>query len=307
MATAISADDLRARTRRAVQAATGAAEGAGLPVTDPVVLHDAFSVVVRLDPSPVVARVPVVQPPFAEATQHRRQQRELAVAAWLAEHGHPVVAPSTLLPMAPVQRDGVTMTFWEAVRTAPEHEPYRDAGVESAVRLHAALADYPGDDLGLLTPMNEGMPALLTELAPGLLTAEDVHAAHREWEGMQPWLTDADALREHLPGATVQPIQGDGPQYNVIESVRGPLFSDFEDVTLGPVEWDLALLPPEVRNSYDTAAADAGRPGTDPDAAAAMDRARMLQLVCCAALVPQMPVLGAMVESCLATWRSTLD
>ncbi|RDB46485.1 aminoglycoside phosphotransferase family protein, partial [Tsukamurella tyrosinosolvens] len=43
-----------ARSAAAVDAAIGAARELGLAVTDTTVLHDLFSVVVRLEPAPVV-------------------------------------------------------------------------------------------------------------------------------------------------------------------------------------------------------------------------------------------------------------
>ena len=51
-------------TETAVQAAATAARTLGLTVTHPTVLHSAFSVVVHLEPSPVVARVPMNLPEY---------------------------------------------------------------------------------------------------------------------------------------------------------------------------------------------------------------------------------------------------
>ena len=104
-----TSDELAARTDRAVAAAAGAGRELGLTVTDPRVLYDVFSVVVHLSPAPVVVRVPTVLPrtvaadPEAQAAQ---QRSELAVAGWLADRGHPVVAPSPLVAREPVRRDG---------------------------------------------------------------------------------------------------------------------------------------------------------------------------------------------------------
>src|ERR1700754_1648699 len=108
--------DLAARTDRAVAAATAAGRDLGLGVTDPVILHDMFSVVVHLAPAPVVVRVPTVLPPTDDLdAQEARQRREIDVVGWLADQGHPVVAPSQLVPREPVRRDGFSMTFWQFV------------------------------------------------------------------------------------------------------------------------------------------------------------------------------------------------
>ncbi|PBO18210.1 aminoglycoside phosphotransferase, partial [Streptomyces albidoflavus] len=88
-------EELRRRTASAVGAAVAASRELGLTVTGPRVLHDLFSVVVHLAPSPVVARVPVVLPP-AETPEAlaRRRQGELDVAHWLDAQGTPVIPPS---------------------------------------------------------------------------------------------------------------------------------------------------------------------------------------------------------------------
>ena len=70
--------DIARRTFAAVDAAVGVGREFGLTVTDAVVLHDVFSVVVHLAPSPVVARVPVVLPHYTDlGSLARRQQAEL--------------------------------------------------------------------------------------------------------------------------------------------------------------------------------------------------------------------------------------
>ena len=105
----LTSDELAARTDRAVAAAVAAGRDLGLAVTDPRVLYDVFSVIVHLSPAPAVVRAPTVLPrtvaadPDAQAAQ---QRAELAVAGWLADRGHPVVAPSPLVPREPVRRDG---------------------------------------------------------------------------------------------------------------------------------------------------------------------------------------------------------
>ncbi|WP_406213601.1 hypothetical protein [Streptomyces decoyicus] len=71
-------DQLAVRTSRALDAAVAAGRGPGLTVTDATVLHDVFSVVVHLAPSPVVVRVPTVLPSYADLDiQAARQRVEL--------------------------------------------------------------------------------------------------------------------------------------------------------------------------------------------------------------------------------------
>lgn len=62
-----------------------------------------FSVIVHLDPAPVVVRVPTVLPRYAKENpdgQLAQQRKELEVTTWLAQRSFPVVAPSPLVPAA---------------------------------------------------------------------------------------------------------------------------------------------------------------------------------------------------------------
>ena len=112
MTVVLTADELADRTRRAMRAAMSAAHELGVRARTATVLHDVFSVVVHLEPEPVVARIPVVST-GDESPQRQigRQQRELDVAAWLHRRGVPVIPPSPRLPRRPVRRDGFSMTF----------------------------------------------------------------------------------------------------------------------------------------------------------------------------------------------------
>ncbi|GAA3684071.1 hypothetical protein GCM10022224_055880 [Nonomuraea antimicrobica] len=139
------------RTSAAVEAAVAAGCELGLTVTEPTVLHDVFSVVVHLAPSPV-PRIPTVLPrPDDLAAIARRQQDELDVTRWLADQMIPVIAPSPLVPREPVQRDGFSMTFWPFVEEARDKEPDYVANAESVADLHAALRAYPGRRLEFLS------------------------------------------------------------------------------------------------------------------------------------------------------------
>ncbi|MGQ0716027.1 MAG: phosphotransferase family protein [Pseudonocardiales bacterium] len=239
----LTSDELAARTDRAVAAAAGAGRDLGLTVTDPRVLYDVFSVVVHLLPAPVVVRVPAVLPRTVAAdpdAQSAQQRCELAVAGWLADRGHPVVAPSPLVAREPVRRDGFSMTFWQFVEQVPDADPCSRTAFEAA-----------------------------------------------------------------FPGADVQPIHGDAPYYNIIVTPEGKLCSDFEYVTLGPVERDLALADPQVQAAYDAAAVRLGLRPLDERLLRIMESAGMLQVVACLALVPQLPMLAEALRPLLELWRTT--
>ena len=301
----LTPEELAARTARAVAAASAAARELRLPVTAPKLLHDAFSVVVQLAPSPVVARVQVVLPRSSSADeQQRRQQSELDVTSWLAERGLEVVPPSPLVPRRPHAHDGFSMTFWQLVDVVKPAEVDIFAGVPKVPALHAALRDYPAQ-LPFLSPVTATLPSGLAYLKehPGLLRADDLERAEREWALLAPLLTSEQAFAARFPSATLQTIHGDAPSYNLIETPSGSRYADFEDVTLGPPEWDLALFGPDAARSYDIAAAEAGVRTLDREVMRVMDTARALQVVACLALVPELPMLADALLPIVEQWR----
>jgi hypothetical protein len=304
--TRMTPEELAERTRRAAQAAVDAATELGLHVEKATVLHDVFSVVVHLEPEPVVARIPVVLTAgTAPEQQAARQQRELDVVTWLDGQGVPVVRPSPLVPRNPVRQNGFPMTFWELADLADDHEPYRGVDISWSAELHARLAGYP-DPLPFLAPFNHGLPDMLATLEDvDLLQPAEVDRARTEDKTLRSIVSDRSAFEAAFPGVEVQAIQGDGPSHNVIRTKTGIRFSDFEDVTRGPVEWDLALMGGEATAEYNRAARERGLRATDPEIQRLMDSARRLQFVGCLTLIPQLPVLAEGLAELLEDWRAT--
>lgn len=296
------------RTARAVAAARAAGRGLGVESTDPKVLHDVFSVIVHLAPAPVVVRVPTVLPPSLRGSspvQADRQRAELAVTSWLAGAGFPVVPPSPLVPAEPVAHDGFLMTFWQWVDTTDAEPDYLERTADTA-RLHAALRDYPGE-LPFLSFMDDTVDESFDRLAdsPDLLAPADLARARAEWAALRPVLTDESAFRSAFPDAAVQAVHGDSPSWNQLTTEDGTLYSDFELVTRGPVEWDLALMPPEYVAAYDARARELGLPATDERVQRLMDAARRLQVVSALALAPELPLLEDGLVPILDQWRAT--
>ncbi|GAS96421.1 phosphotransferase family protein [Mycolicibacterium canariasense] len=300
----LSPDQLAERTQHAARAALDAGRALGLAAERATVLHDVFSVVVHLEPAPVVARIPVVVPPgYTPALQTARQQRELDVVTWLNARGVPVVPPSPLVPRRPVRRGGFAMTFWELADVTADHQPYAAVAIAKSAELHAALAGYPAR-LPFLAPFTEAGPGLFAALEPSeLLGGKDIERVRAEFAELSAVLGDAAAFTASHPGVTLQPLQGDAPSHNVIRTTTGVRFSDFEDVCSGPVEWDLAMLGPDAVAEYDAAAMELGLRRTDPRVQQLMDAARTLQFIGCAVLVPQLPVLAQGLSSVIADWR----
>lgn len=201
----------------------------GIEIRSPAVLHDSNHTVIHLAPAPLVVKA--ITSPFSTANP----EREVRVARFLADHGAPVVPPSSLLPPGPHTRDGIRFTFWEYCPHTGE-EPSSHVLAAALRQLHDALAQYP-DPL----PAWGDFTSLETLLAdPAALTALDV--ADRRF------LHDTyHALRREIAvvPAPVRPIHGEPHSRNLLLSPAGPRWIDFEAVCSGPQEWDLTVLPDE--------------------------------------------------------------
>ncbi|MGH3803617.1 MAG: aminoglycoside phosphotransferase family protein, partial [Pseudonocardiaceae bacterium] len=134
--------------------------------------------------------------------------------------------------------------------------------------------------------------------------AADLDRARREWAVLEPLVCSRTAFEAAFPGADVQPIHGDAPSYNIIVTPEGELCSDFEYVTLGPVERDLTLAGPQDQAAYDAAAAELRLRPLDERLLRVMESAGMLQAVACLALVPQLPLLAEGLRPLLDHWRT---
>ncbi|GHC35279.1 aminoglycoside phosphotransferase family protein [Streptomyces cinnamoneus] len=295
------------RAERAVRTATAAGRRLGLRADGPRVLHDVFNVLVHLAPDPVVVRVPsLTLVPAGELAA--KQRRELAVAGWLADAGAPVVGPSPLVPREPVEAEGTSLTFWEFVHeSSPDGDSDDPRALEErfaeqtgqAAALHRLLAGYPGElpTLSPLVPATGSSLDRLRKQPQQFLTTADLDRAEGEYAALEALVGDFPA---HFPGARLQALHGDSPGYNIIRTAAGPLFGDFEDVTRGPVEWDLTLAGPHGIAAYE----QAGGGPVDRRLLDVMESARMLQVVGALALVPSMPELGPMLEPVVAQWRA---
>lgn len=303
----LTSEQIARRTSAALDAAVGAGRERGLTVTDAAVLHDLFSVVVHLAPAPVVVRVPTVLPPSADlATQAARQQTELDVTRWLADQGTPVIPPSPLVPREPVQRDGFSMTFWQFVEEDRDKQPDYVANSESVADLHAAMRAYPGrlSYLSAAEPRFIAESLALLEKRPDLLGPADLDRAHREWQVLEPLTGSRTVFETRFPGVDLQPIHGDSPPANIFSGADGDLYADFELVTLGPVEWDLAGLGPDLEAAYNRGAERNAMRTLNQDVLRFVNAVGMLRAIACLALTPQLPVLADYVKPAVDQWRT---
>lgn len=307
MTTFLTPQQRAERTRAAVGAAVAAGRGLGLAVAEPTVLHDVFSVVVHLAPSPVVARIPTVLPRTDDlAAIARRQQDELDVTRWLADQGVPVIAPSPLVPREPVRRDGFSMTFWPFVEEARDRKPDYVANAESVAGLHAALRAYPGrlEFLSAADPLFIADSLARLDRHPDLIGAAELDRARREWQLLEPLVRSRGAFEARFPGVDLQPIHGDSPPANIVNAVDGDLYADFELVTLGPVEWDLAALGPEHEAAYNRGARRNGTRPLDEEVLTFVNALGMLRVIATLALAPQLPELMEYLQPAVDHWQT---
>lgn len=196
----------------AVRAAVAVAAEHGLPADDPVVLSDAWHVLVHLRPLPVVARVSSGKPLQPED----RIGLELAVASHAARAGAHVVPPSDLLDPGPHRSGGHVVAFWRYVEPRGELDP-RAAG--AALRgIHEALADYSSE-----------LPELHTTETHGLIDSLEPSA-------------DVEFLRELASRPIHGPAQALHGDAHLGNCLPGPFWHDFETACRGPREFDLAAL-----------------------------------------------------------------
>jgi hypothetical protein len=228
---------MAASSDSAVAAAVAAARAQGVRRVNPVVLRDAWHVLVQLPPLPVVARVStgISSPGGPEPAD---VVRELAVASHAARRGAPVVPLADELDPGPHWRDGHVVTFWRYV--TPTGELDGPAAGRGLREIHDALVDYDGR-------------------LPAAGHPEDVEEMLAALEGSDHvgFLREVVSRRPDLDG---QALHGDAHLGNCLASADGPLWHDFETACRGPREYDLAAL----------VLRDLAHDGGDPPARAAL-------------------------------------
>jgi aminoglycoside phosphotransferase (APT) family kinase protein len=226
----MTASPAESRQREGVRVACAVALDLGLACDDPSVLTERSNLLVHLRPAPVVARVATRIGPMRPGKESLA--REVAITRHLAHAGAPVVPPSGEIDPGPHERDGLALTFFEY---APDNGSQSDADATGrALRAcHEALARYGG-----------ALPRLrmLREAEEFLARVEHDRAlAHDEVDLLGRTAARVSRDLERLAPPLV-PVHGDAHLRNVISTARGPLWNDWEDTHLAPLEWDLACL-----------------------------------------------------------------
>jgi Phosphotransferase enzyme family len=220
----------------AARAAVSAAAALGVTAVEPAILADGANVIVRLAPSPLVAKVP------ASTTAVRPGidawlSRELDLAVFLAATGVPVMAPSAEVPAKVHHANGHSMSFWTYLRPSDAGPPGEDT-IGSMLRdLHVVLRTYPAP-LPTLGPLADIPAFLARRQTPGtpqtLVSDADAAVLAAAFSRLTGGLTAASA------NTPAQALHGDAGAGNLMATGGRWVWHDFEDACSGPVAWDLA-------------------------------------------------------------------
>jgi aminoglycoside phosphotransferase (APT) family kinase protein len=219
---------------RATRAAVKAGRLIGNSEVNPVVLHCSRHISVHLPELSIVARVmPAHERAMAAA------MRELEITRYLYRKHAPVVPPCRTMPRAPFIEDGMAVTLWPyVINQKARDDEDRDLVSRAAFALrhvHDAFADYSGDLPPIREKFEECASLLRQPAALPILAAEDRTFLLRTYEVLVESLAA-------LP-ADLVPIHGDAQLGNVLFTLSGPLWTDFEAASLGPREWDASGVP----------------------------------------------------------------
>jgi Ser/Thr protein kinase RdoA (MazF antagonist) len=218
----------------AVGAAVRAAARYGHRVDDPLVIQETNNVVAWLRPLSIIAKV---------GRWHHSEAalvREHAVAIVLAETGAPIAPP--LPETEPVRDDatGFVVTLWRRLQADEPHDVAAADVGGSLQTLHRHLARYKGDlpSFRGLIDLARGALGVIPALSEG-----DRATLCRAMDTLSPRIDDFDFEE--------RPLHGEPHLGNLLVTPAGLRWIDFEDVSLGPVEWDLAFLPDDVVSTFD--------------------------------------------------------
>jgi aminoglycoside phosphotransferase (APT) family kinase protein len=180
---------------------------------------------------------------------HRRLADELRVALELSVLGGPAAAPASEIPPLVHRCDGFEITFWRYYPQPPGGATISSMHLAGALRrLHASLgAISPGTRARLPSFLEQlgAVRVLLTDASRLELLSESdrvllLHAFDRL----------AAEVQTTMRSSLQRVIHGSPHRRNVLLADGEPRFIDFETVSVGPIEWDLAHLGPEVALDY---------------------------------------------------------
>lgn len=227
--------------RRAVAAGASSASELGLHVDDAVVVHNSNRIAVRLIPCDVLARI-------GPSAHQDGFQFEVEVARRLAETESPVGELEPRVEPRVYMRDDFAITLWTY------YEPVAPADIAPTDYAHALMRLHAGlRQIDLEAPRFTDKVAGSQWLVAARAQTPELLDADRELLS-----TTLSRLSTAISGGATgeQLLHGEPHPGNVLSTRSGPLFVDLGTCCRGPVEFDLAFAPEEVREHY---------PGANPD------------------------------------------
>lgn len=206
----------------------------GLGAVQPRVVGRHSNLAVHLAPSPWVLRVATGTAGPRAGGGHA--ERELRLLRHLAALGAPALPPAPRPLAGPHRVDGWTMTLWPWLDLQDEPPDPMAAG-RALARCHAGLRALPHrghDDDATWAPLTETLRLLERPLVRQRAADADRHLVGQRLQAL------STLLRAHP--APLQWLHGDAHLNNVRSHVSGPLWLDWEDACVAPLEWDLASL-----------------------------------------------------------------
>lgn len=137
----------------------------------------------------------------------------------------------------PHEHDGFWVSFWTYVEADQDRILTTSDCSAMLLDLHEALRSYPGE-LPLLGADDIPRGLELLGQTDEVLSEDDAELLCASAERLRS--------RWQTPREDAQPLHGDAHLGNLSATRRGEMvWIDFEDVCLGPVEWDLATMMDE--------------------------------------------------------------
>ena len=214
----------------AMDAATAAGVTSGFATGNRVLIQDTNNVVVWLRPHQVVAKVGV-RPDAGGSLR-----REVDVCRYLYGVGAPVVEP-----LAWIDDERLPVSLWNRVETTNRRYSTREHGV-ALNTVHAALRDYGSPLPTFWSATDRAREVLHDDQQMRALSQADVSLLRSAFERFA-----GEVLAIETP---LQPLHGDPHPGNTIMTDRGALLIDFEAVSTGPVEWDIACCPDDTAEAF---------------------------------------------------------
>lgn len=207
-----------------IRAATETAIAHGIKPDRCDILQNGSTLVLRLTDS-LVARV--VQDLTGPRQGPDWFARENAIARHLTQLGAPIIPLHPDFPPVPHIHLGYPMNFWQFVTSIDSSPSPTDMGL-TLYECHTKLRSFA-----------EPLPtlAVLTESLDILHSRKDFPIA--TLNSLVNHLTSAINC---LTSAPHQPLHGDSHMGNLMQTSAGLLWTDWEDIFSGPVEWDIASL-----------------------------------------------------------------